>query len=427
MAEHKRTLGILVGGGPAPGINGVISAATIEARNNGLEVVGFYEGFRHLMAGRADQRRPLDIADVSRIHFQGGSILKTARANPTRSPEDMARVVETLRQCGVTDLITIGGDDTAYSLSQLAVRTRGQIRCAHVPKTIDNDLPLPPSIPTFGFETARHFGVEIVQNLMADAQTAPRWYIVVAMGRKAGHLALGIGKAAAAPVTVIPEEWGGRPITFQHVCDVVEGAIVKRRFLGRDHGVAILAEGLAEFMSDDERERVFGADEDIGRDEHGHIKLDDVELGRAVRRELRTRFKARSLPIAVINKNLGYELRCADPIPFDCEYTRNLGFGAVRFLLEGGSGAVITFHGGRMAPLPFEEMLDPSTQRPKVRMVDVSGEAYQVARQYMIRLEQRDFEDAGRLEKLAQSAKLSVEDFRARFEYLVQEGVGVSG
>lgn len=419
MATEKRTLGILVGGGPAPGINGVISAATIEARNNGVDVIGFYEGFKHLMTGRSDQCRPLDIVDVSRIHFQGGSILKTARANPTRSPEDMQRVIGVLKQLGINYLISIGGDDTAYSLSQLAIHTAGQLQCAHVPKTIDNDLPLPPSIPTFGFETARHFGVEIVQNLMADAQAAPRWYVVVAMGRKAGHLALGIGKAAAAPITIIPEEWGGGLISFPHICDIVEGAIIKRRFLGRDHGVVILAEGLAEFMSDEEREAVFGGDEDIGRDEHGHIKLDDIELGRAVRHEIRVRFKKRGIPITIINKNLGYELRCADPIPFDCEYTRNLGFGAVRFLLDGGSGAIITFHGGRMAPLSFQAMIDPQTNRPRVRMVDVSGEAYQVARQYMIRLEKRDFEDAGRLEKLAQAAKLSLDEFRNRFEYLV--------
>lgn len=419
MAQEKKTLGILVGGGPAPGINGVISAATIEARNNGLDVIGFFEGYKHLMAGRTDQWRPLDIADVSRIHFQGGSILKTARANPTSNSDDMQRVVDGLRQLGVKYLVTIGGDDTAYSLSQLALRTAGELQCVHVPKTIDNDLPLPPAIPTFGFETARHVGVEVVQNLMADAQAAPRWYVIVAMGRKAGHLALGIGKAASAPLTVIPEEWGGTTVTFPHICDIVEGAVLKRRFLGRDHGVAILAEGLAEFMADEERESVFGGDEDIGRDEHGHIKLDDIELGRAVRHELRKRFKQRGLGITVINKNLGYELRCADPIPFDCEYTRNLGFGAIRFLLDGGTGAIVTFHGGRMTPLSFDAMLDPQTKRPRVRLVDVTGESYQVARQYMIRLEARDFEDPQRLEKIAAAGKLSADEFRRRFEYLV--------
>lgn len=420
MATQNGVMGILVGGGPAPGINGVISAAVIEARNNGVEVVGFFEGFKHLIAGNTDQALPLEIKNVSRIHFQGGSILRTSRANPTKKAEHLDQVIKTLKHFKVNRLVTIGGDDTAYSASQVQARAGGDVAVAHVPKTIDNDLPLPPGIPTFGFQTARHVGVEIVQNLMADAQTAPRWYIVVAMGRKAGHLALGIGKAAAAPLTVIPEEFRSRPVTFKEVCDIVEGSIHKRMAQGRDNGVAILAEGLVEQMTEAERDEVFGT-EDAERDEHGHIKLDDIEFGRAVRDELRRRFKARGLKIGLVNKNLGYELRCADPVPYDCEYTRDLGYGAVRFLLGGGKGAVITFQGGVMKPLPFDDLRDPKTGRPTVRMVDVNGESYQVARQYMIRLEPEDRENADNLAKLAASAKLSLEEFNSRFGYLMRE------
>ncbi|MFO0948755.1 MAG: 6-phosphofructokinase [Planctomycetota bacterium] len=323
MSAQKPRMAILVGGGPAPGINGVISAATIEAHNNGIEVVGFYEGFKFLMEGDASKHAVLAIEDVSRIHFMGGSILRTSRANPTKKPESMQNVLRCLKEQNIRYVVTIGGDDTAYSSSQLAIASAGTLAVAHVPKTIDNDLPLPPSIPTFGFQTARHTGVQIVKNLMADAKTAPRWYIVVAMGRKAGHLALGIGKAAAAPLTLIPEEFAGRTVTFKEICDIVEGAIYKRQVYGRDHGVIILAEGLVEHMSPDERDEVFG-NEDIERDEHGHIKLDDVEFGKAVRDELRRRFKSRGKKITVTNKNLGYELRCADQIQHDWQYTRDL-------------------------------------------------------------------------------------------------------
>lgn len=420
MTSDKPVLGILVGGGPAPGINGVIGAATIEARNNGLEVLGFYEGFRHLIAGDVDQHRRLEIADVSRIHFQGGSILRTSRANPTKKSEHLDKVVASLKTLGVRYLLTIGGDDTAYSASQVQARAGHSIAIAHVPKTIDNDLPLPPAIPTFGFQTARHVGVEIVQNLMADAQTAPRWYVVVAMGRKAGHLALGIGKAAAAPLTIIPEEFGDRPVTFKEVCDLVEGAVHKRNALGRDHGVAILAEGLVEHMDPEERDAIFDS-EDCERDEHGHIKLDDIEFGKTVRNELRRRFRRRGLKTGFVNKNLGYELRCADPIPYDCEYTRDLGYGAVRFVLAGGDGAVITFQGGVMKPLPFEEMRDPETGRPKVRMVDVSGESYQVARNYMMRLDASDRQPES-LARLAAVARTSPEEFLRQFEYIMVDG-----
>ena len=411
-------LGILVGGGPAPGINGVISAATIEACNNGVEVIGFYEGFRYLMEGTTDCTRVLNIDQVSRIHLQGGSILRTSRANPTAKKEYLETVVRALKQLEIRYLLTIGGDDTAYSASQLAVSAQGAIAVAHIPKTIDNDLPLPPTIPTFGFHTAMHNGVAIVKNLMADAQTAPRWYLVVAMGRKAGHLALGIGKAAGCPLTIIPEEFGSQPTRFKTVCDILEGSILKRRLLGRDHGVAILAEGLVENMTEAERDQVFGR-EDIERDDHGHIKLDDIEFGRAVRDELRHRFKHREDKVTLVSKNLGYELRCADPTPYDCEYTRNLGYGGVRFLLEGGSGSVISFQGGVMVPLPFQSLRDPETGRPKVRMVDVTSESYHVAREYMIRVDKRDREDPPRLQALAHEAKVSQEQFLEQFGYLM--------
>ena len=419
MASEQKSLGILVGGGPAPGINGVISAATIEARNNGLNVVGFYEGFKHLMAGREDQSRELTIDGISRIHFMGGSILRTSRANPTKNPADLAKVQETLQKMGIEYLLTIGGDDTAHSASKLAEKAKGIIGVAHVPKTIDNDLPLPASIPTFGFQTARHVGVGIVQNLMADAQTSARWYLCVAMGRLAGHLALGIGKAAAAPLTLIPEEFQGRSVTISEVCDLIEGAIIKRKVLGRDHGVAILAEGLIEHMSFEHLVEVFG-EKAVTRDPHGHIRLADIEFGRTLRDELRKRFTARGQNVVLIHSNLGYELRSADPIPYDCEYTRDLGYGGVRFLLAGKTGSVITFHGGQMNPLPFEELRDPKTGRPRMRLVDVSGEAYEVAHKYMIRLDKRDSETPERLGQLAETANMSVEDFVEKFGYLMK-------
>jgi 6-phosphofructokinase 1 len=420
MSSDRGTLGILVGGGPAPGINGVIAAATIEAKNNGLKVLGFYEGYKHLMAGREDQFTELDIEKVSRIHFLGGSILRTARANPTKKPESLETICRTLEKLGVKHLLTIGGDDTAFSASQVALKAGGRISVAHVPKTIDNDLPLPPSIPTFGYQTARAEGTRIVKNLMADAKTSPRWYIVVAMGRKAGHLALGIGKAAGAHLSVIPEEFGGRKVQFKEICDIVEGSILKRKSQHRDHGVAVLAEGLLESMSEDELKNVFGPDE-IELDEHGHIKLDNLELGRKVRDELRRRFNKRGLKTTVINKNLGYELRCCDPVPFDCEYTRDLGYGAAKFLMAGGSNAIISFYGGAMRPLPFAEIeKDPVTGRPKVRMVEINTESYECARRYMIRLEKSDRNSSDSLQKLADAANLTAEQFQQHYGYLMQ-------
>jgi 6-phosphofructokinase 1 len=410
----RGTLAIIVGGGPAPGINSVISSATIEAINEGFDVLGVQDGFKHLIREDASKVRPLRIEDVSRIHLNGGSVLGTARDNPTKNEEHLRSVISTLRSLNVTHLVTIGGDDTAFSSRTVAEKSGGAIRTVHVPKTIDNDLPLPNHIPTFGFQTARHIGVELVRNLMEDARSTKRWYIVVAMGRQAGHLALGIGKAAGATLTLIREEFEHETVPFAHLCDIIDGAMIKRRAEGRHHGVAVLAEGLIEKLDSQELADL----QDVERDEHGHIRFAEIDLARKVKAELQGRFAQRGIRVTITNKNIGYELRCADPIPFDAAYCRDLGYSAIRFLIGGGSGAMVSVQGGRMVPIAFQDIRDPITGKTRVRNVDPHSESYRVAREYMIRLGHSDFEYHERVEKLAHAANLSVEDFRRRFEYL---------
>jgi 6-phosphofructokinase 1 len=424
---NRGKLALLVGGGPAPGINGVISAATIEARNQGMEVIGFQDGFHWLMRGDARHHRPLDIADVKDHALRGGSILGTSRANPTKSDANMAAVLRVLHELGVTALVTIGGDDTAYSASQVSKRLGGSIRVAHVPKTIDNDLPLPESAPTFGFETARQLGVAIVRNLAEDARTTSRWYLIVSMGRAAGFLALGIGKAAAATLTIIPEEFRGRPLPLDELCDILLGAIIKRRSHHAPFGVAVLAEGLIGAIGEKGLLDGLGAEQlsyygKVEQDPHGHLRLGEIEFGRMIKDRLAARLQELRLPITLVDKDLGYELRSADPIPFDAEYTRDLGYGAVKFLhteAAGRYGAIISFGGGRLRPLPFDELIVPQTGRMRPRKVNVDGEAYECARRYMIRLERSDFEEPERLDQIAAAADMSGEHFRQRFGYLV--------
>jgi 6-phosphofructokinase 1 len=424
-------LALLVGGGPAPGINGVISSVAIEAVEQGFEVIGFRDGFRWLVAGDVtDKVRRLTIGDVKAIHLRGGSILGTSRSNPAKSEADMRNVLEVLERLNVTRLVTVGGDDTAYSGSQVYLRAKGAIRVAHVPKTIDNDLPLPGSTPTFGFETARHLGVAIVRNLAEDARTTTRWYLVVSMGRAAGHLALGIGKAAAATLTIIPEEFRGRRVTLDEVTDILIGAIIKRRAMGSDYGVAVLAEGLLESIGDEGLARMIESGEigrygKVARDPHGHLRLGEIEFGRMIRDRLTAKLETLGISMAFIDKDLGYELRSADPIPFDAEYTRDLGYGAVKFLRSEEStrhGAIISLVGGRLEPIPFDRMLNPKTGRMQTRPVDVNGEGYECARRYMIRLDARDFADPNRLTKLGAQVNMAPEEFRKRFGYLVQGG-----
>jgi 6-phosphofructokinase 1 len=413
--SHRKKLAILVAGGPAPGINSVIGAATIRAVLEGVEVLGIQDGFEWIMQGNIEHLVPLSIEAVSRIHFRGGSFIGISRANPTKDPQLLENAVLSLLRLNVSRLITIGGDDTAYSALRLQEQSADRISVVHVPKTIDNDLNLPPWVDTFGFQTARHFGVEIVKNIMVDAHTTSRWYFIIAMGRKAGHLALGIGKAAGATLTLIPEEFAGQRLRLQTIVDTLVGAVIKRLAYGRRDGVAIIAEGLVLNIDPED----LAALESVERDAHGHIRIDEVNIGEILKSAVQQRLKELSLKATIVAKNIGYELRCADPIPLDMEYTRDLGYCAVKYLLEGGSGVMISMQGGHFEPIPFAELLDHETGRSKVRLVDVRSTRYAIARRYMIRLRRDDFDDPHELARFAATAHMTLQEFRDHFAYLV--------
>jgi 6-phosphofructokinase 1 len=415
MAEAKN-LAILVGGGPAPGINSVIAAATIRSILGGVPVLGIRGGFESIMQGNIDCALPLTIDAVRWLHLRGGSYIGTSRANPTRNPQHLENCVTSLQRLNVSRLITIGGDDTAFSALKLAEKSAGRIQVVHVPKTIDNDLGLPAHIDTFGFQTARHVSTQIVTNLMVDAATTTRWYIVIAMGRTAGHLALGMGKAAGATLTLIPEEFGERPLRFATVVDTLVGAIIKCQAGGQRHGVAVVAEGLVVDMDP----RDIAGIGNVERDAHGNVRLAEINIGDMFKRAVTARLGEFGIKTTVVAKDIGYELRCADPIPYDIEYTRDLGYCAAKYLLEGGNAAMISMQAGQFVPIPFSRLLDPATGRTRVRLVDVHSTRYAIARRYMIRLRRDDFENPAALAQFAAVAGISVEEFRSKFQYVVQ-------
>lgn len=416
--NHTPKMGILVGGGPAPGINGVIHSATIEAINNGIEVVGIYDGFQHLMEGKLVST-PLTIHDVSRIHLDGGSILRTSRANPTKRDEDLKCCSCALAEAGISLLVGIGGDDTAYSLYRVSKHACDDmglgVRSVHVPKTIDNDLPLPEGIVTFGFETAREVGTKIVMTFMEDALTSQNWFVVVTMGRKAGHLALGIGKSSGATLTIIPEEWKGRPIRLQEVVDIIVTAVLRRLADGRRHGVALVAEGILEYLAPEDRTYLAGID----TDPHGHVPLHDINFSDILKRWVIADLDKLGVKVGVRDKELGYELRCAPPIAYDVDYTRSLGQAAVDFLLNGGTNATISLQGNEVKAIPSETIMDPTTGRTGVRMVNTDSFTYKSAHNFMIRLKPEQAHDPMFWPKLAMQTNLSVEAFKARYGYLV--------
>lgn len=417
MSYQKKRVAILVGGGPAPGINSVIGAATIRSILSGADVIGLKDGFKYIMHNNIDNTIPLTIEKVSRIHFRGGSYIGIARDNPTKEKKHLENSVNSLLRLNVNKLITIGGDDTAYSSFRIQEVGEGRISVVHVPKTIDNDLDLPHGICTFGFQTARHLGVDIVKNIMVDAKTTGRWYFIIAMGRKAGHLALGIGKAAGATLTLIPEEFKEKKIRLHKLVDILVGAMIKRLSSGRPDGVAVLAEGLVEHLDPND----FKDLDNIEKDDHGHIRIAEVNFGEMIKSLVQARMKQFGQKITIVSKNIGYELRCADPIPFDMEYCRDLGFMAAKFLFDGGSGALVSIQEGRFVPMYFKKILDPKTKRMKVRMVDTDSESYYIANRYMIRMRKEDFEDPHDLAKYAATVGLSLDEFRKQFYYLVSE------
>jgi 6-phosphofructokinase 1 len=406
-----KRIGILVGGGPAPGTNGVISAVAIEAIKMGCTPVGFHDGFQWLAERYTDEQHELTIDEVARVHLDGGVMLGTSRTDITRDERAMENALAALKKLGIDALVTIGGDDLMRSTIAVERETRGAIKTVQVPKSVDNDLWLPVGVPTLGYETARHAGVELVKRLMEDAKTTGRWYFGVTMGRPTGHLTLGIGKAASATCTIIPEEFPTPSISLDDISDIVEGTIIKRRAMERPHGVVLLSEALVErFRPEEVREL-----QDVDRDAQGNIRVTEIDLGRKVKNDVQTRFERRGIKVTIVDKTIGYELRCAPPIPLDAEYARDLGYATVHYLLGGGSGAIMTIQGGEFTPVPFADVADQATGRGRQRPVNIDTESYRVARDYMVRLDKRDFVDDQWIEKLARAAGLSREEFVSRF------------
>jgi 6-phosphofructokinase 1 len=406
-----KRIGVLVGGGPAPGTNAAISAVAIEGVKLGLVPIGFHDGFEWLAQRYTDEQHELSVEEVSRIHLDGGALLGASRTDVSRDPAALENTVAALKKLSIDALVGIGGDDLVASAAAIQKETRGAIPVALVPKSIDNDLWMPISVPTIGYETARHVGVGLVKNLMEDSKTTGRWYLGVTMGRPTGHLTLGIGKAASATCTIIPEELPAGRVRLADIADIVEGSILKRRALGKNHGVVLLSEALNERFDPAEVAEL----RDVDRDAQGNIRVTEIDLGRKVKNEVSRRLEERGLKVTIVDKTLGYELRCAPPLPWDAEYARDLGYAAVNHLARGGGSALITMQGGVFRPIGIEELIDTATGRGRHRAVDVTTEGYRVARSYMVRIGAGDLADAALFPALLAASAMPEAAFRERF------------
>jgi 6-phosphofructokinase 1 len=364
----NESIAILCAGGPAPGINTVIGSVTKVFLNAGYNVIGIHEGFKTIFTDQPNIEK-LDFIFADSIYSRGGSALRMSRYKP----KDEEFKVDFFVKNNIKLLVTIGGDDTASTanrLSKFLEKNKVKVANIHVPKTIDNDLPLPEGIPTFGYHSAKEEGVRIGTTIYEDARTSGNWFVISAMGREAGHLAFGIGTACHFPMIIIPEMFNKTKITFDKITRMIISSMIKRKLMGIGYGVAIVSEGVFHFMSDEEIE---GTGVNFTYDEHGHPELGNVSKSHIFNMLVQRKLKKLNISVKSRPNEIGYELRCTRPIAYDLTYATLLGTGIIRLFQEGLTGCMIVqTHNGDIAPLYLKDVEDEHG-KIKPRLVNIES------------------------------------------------------
>lgn len=371
MSDMKEAVAILCAGGPAPGINTVISSVTKIFINNGYNVLGINGGYKSLLAAEPSFEY-LDFEYADQIYSRGGSALKMSR----HKPKDDEFNADFFKKNNVKLLVTIGGDDTASTANRLAkylAKEKMDVKNIHVPKTIDNDLPLPEGTPTFGYHSAKEEGVRLATTIYEDARTSGNWFVVSAMGREAGHLAMGIGTATHYPMIIIPEMFDKTKITFDKITKLVISSMVKRRILGIDYGVAIISEGVFHFMSEKE---IIDTGINFTYDDHGHPELGNVSKSHIFNMLVQQQLKNLRIVVKSRPNEIGYELRCCRPVAYDLSYATRLGLGVFKLFAEGETGCMTMIDQEEVQPLYLKDVEDENG-KVKPRLVDVNSERVQ--------------------------------------------------
>jgi 6-phosphofructokinase 1 len=421
MRKHTTTIrrvGILFAGGPAPGANAVISTAAVAFCNAGIEVLGIKHGYSKLVEFGPD--RPLREGDdfirithdvLHHTRTSQGIMIGTARTNPGKmvshpdhlnDPDKSAplrRVDQALRSLGVDALISIGGDDTLKTANKMMMlqdhlpEGTSKIPVIHLPKTIDNDYS---GIDfTFGYFTAVETLASEIRNLNHDASAGQAYFLCEAMGRSAGWLAYGAAIAGEACLVLSVEDIQGplraiekmtdsstgktreRPVmALENVVDRMVKTMQMRQKQGRNYGVIVIAEGLAEYLPSKNLEG-------IPRDDHGHISIANVQIGRMLAELVAAEYKKRTGSSRKVTPlQLGYESRCAPPHAFDIMLGSQIGAGAYRALIEERLAGVMVSVGGQLdlSYVPFEQLVDPETLVTKVRFIEPKSDFHRLAR-----------------------------------------------
>ena len=370
------SVAILCGGGPAPGMNTVVASVAKSFLKNGMKVVGLHHGYTGLFRENA-KTEELDFMKADMIFNRGGSYLKMSRFKPTDEDFEKNFNLKLFRDNEIELLVTVGGDDTASTANRVAkfLQDKGYpIANIHVPKTIDNDLPLPDNSPTFGYTTAEDAGSKIAATIYEDARTSENWFVIAAMGRSAGHLAFGIGSACHLPMIVIPEMFNKTEITVDRIVNLVISAMVKRKIMGIHYGVAVISEGVFHELSDAEIEK---SGIRFTYDDHGHPELGKISKAQMFNELLDRKYKEIGLKIKSRPVELGYEVRCVTPVGYDLVYCTLLGNGVYKLFQEGATGCMVYVgKAGAVSPLYLKDLENADGKIPP-RLVNIESEKCQ--------------------------------------------------
>ncbi len=418
VSSTPRKVAILFAGGPAPAANAVISSAALAFLRNGIEVVGIQHGYSAFEAFGPESPLVegqhyvnLDLAAVRRKRNAQGIMIGTARTNPGKKVTSLAdltdaaksaplrQTYDALRSLGVDALVSIGGDDTLKTANKLKLfqdqlpTDAPRIPVVHLPKTIDNDYC---GIDfTFGYFTAVDNLATELRNLLYDAEANRAYFVAECMGRSAGWLSYGAAIAGEASLvlsvediagelqtteTTVNEETGKsetrRIMDGEKVLDRIMSTILAREKEGKEYGVLVLAEGLVTLLPSEYLEGV-------PRDDHGHIKISQIQLYDLMCRLLAERYeKATGKQRLFKGLQLGYEARCAQPTAFDAIMGSQLGFGAYRALAEEHRNGVMVSIAGQMELIfvEFEKLVDPQTLVTMVRHIEPDSDFHRLAR-----------------------------------------------
>ena len=392
--KMEKSIVILTGGGPAPGMNTVVGTIAKTFLSNGYRVIGLHGGYKGLFSP-TQKTTDIDFLLADSIFNRGGSYLMMSRYKPSQEDFDKNFNLDFFKNNNIQLLVTVGGDDTASTANRIAKFLAAKnypIANIHVPKTIDNDLPLPSNIPTFGYHSAKSEGTKIATTVYEDARTSGTWFVVSAMGRSAGHLALGIGATCHYPMIVIPEMFNRTDITIDKIVNMAISAIIKRKIMGLSYGAIMISEGVFHAFSHTDLE---AAGVKFTYDDHRHPELGKISKAQMFNELLEKKLDKLGISVKSRPVEIGYEVRCVTPIAYDLMYCSQLGMGVYQLFKEGATGCMVYLDlNNNIKPLYLSDIQDKDGKIPPRGVNIHTDKAQNIIRYLMHYITPADYEAA---------------------------------